>query len=126
MIWGIFLYFHTRVPTTKKITLSTFLNIAFFTVFRFLIAYLFLFIVVLLFFGCCNFDDIMKFEFNLFLQGEYFKILVYYFISIFLYIKQLPLIVLHFTGIFSIKFVSLYYISACFYHFYFTFSFYEN
>ena len=54
-LWGIFLYFDTRVPTPKVAIIYNFFNIASVILFRFIIIWLFLFIVVLLLFGCCHF-----------------------------------------------------------------------
>ena len=58
-----------------KYCLCTLSDFSFFT-FSYLLLYFY-------FLGVAVFEDIMKFELNLFWQGEYLKILVYYFISIF-------------------------------------------
>ena len=66
------------------------------------------------------FDDVMKFEFILFFEGDQFNLVVYYFIyTVFLY-QTITLTFLHFTVMSFNKIVSSYYISFRFYHFYFT------
>ena len=51
----IFPCFNTRVPTPKRATLSTFCDIASVLLFIFIIAYLFLYIIVLFLLLCCQF-----------------------------------------------------------------------
>ena len=54
-VWAIFYYLDTRVPHNKWATFSDFCNIASVFLFIFIIAYPFLYIVLLLLFGCFNF-----------------------------------------------------------------------
>ena len=69
--------------------------------------------------------DVMNFEFNLFFQGEYFKILVYYSISIVFLYQKINLFFIHCTVMFFNKKQISYYITFCFCLF-FTYSFHEN
>ena len=75
--------------------------------------------------GVAIFYDVMKFEFTLFMEGDFFKILVYYFISIVYLYQTITPIFLHCTVMFFNIFFS-YYISLCLYHYYFTSIFIKN
>ena len=119
---GVFSYFVTRVPTPNKQPFLTFLISSpyFCSDLSYLkFSYILLYCSYL---GVAIFYDVMKFEFNLLMLGEYFNILFHYFISIVFLYQNITPIFLHFTLIFFNKKIS-YYITLCFYHFYFTYSF---
>ena len=54
-LWEILYYFGTRVPTPNNQHFLHFVNMLSMLLFRFIIAYLFLYIVILFLFGCCQF-----------------------------------------------------------------------
>ena len=117
ILLGVLSYFYTGVPTPNKqpflfsIILSPYfyldLSLHNFSYIPFYFYYSYV----------ASFNNKIKFEFNLFLICKYFKILVYYLISILFLYQMITLIFLNCTVMFSIIFVFPYYITFCFYHF---------
>ena len=102
-MWGVFYYFNTTVPTLNKKPFLTFVILPpyFCSDLSFInFSYLFLYYSYL---SVTIFYNVMNFEFKLFLHGEYFGMLVYYFILIGFLYQTIILIFPHFTLMFSNK-----------------------
>ena len=102
-LWGILSYLDNRVPTPNEQLFITFVLFPpyFFSYLSFLtFSYILLYYFYL---DVAIFGNIMKFEFNSFSYGEYFKILVYYFIYVVFLYQTTTLNFLHCTVMFFNK-----------------------
>ena len=103
LLWAVFSYFDTKVPTPNK---QPFIPFLIMTTYFCSDIQLFIFSYMLLYCSDLDvsiFDDIIKFELNSCLKGEYFKILVYYFISIVVPYQNITLLFFIVLLCFSIK-----------------------
>ena len=101
-------------------------NIAPLFLFRYIIDYLFLYIFVLLLFGCCHFWWRNEVWVQFILVRWLLQFFFYHYIFILFLYQTITLVFPHCTIIFSKQIDLSYYITFCFYHFYFTSSFHKN
>ena len=124
LLWGIFSFFHTRVPTPNEQTILPFVILPLYFCSDLSLQTSSYILFYCSYLDVAIFDDVMKLEFNFFLKvstsTDWFTILY----TLCYYIKQPP----YFSSLYcyTFQFCFSYYITFCFYHFYFTSIFHED